>query len=532
MNLAEPVLDQARRAGDAIAVQMGDDRLTYEEFVAESMRVAAGLRDLGVRRGDRVLMFSENTIECLVTYLATARMGAIFTPVHASFQVSELDYVLDNAAPSAVIAQAALWERLERCGESRLPPVRIVLDSPRGDLLPFGEVGRASAPIGVETVDDETPVLICYTSGTTDRPHPVTRSHAHEIWNATTYAQVWDYRPGDRALVTLPLSWVWGLSTLAQALLFAGSTVVLQREFVAKEALLEIESSRISLFTGTMSMYTALLGELERHEYDLSSLRHLYRGGEPINNEVVKALESRIGLRLTDGYATTEAAPVIAVDPVHDRDAPVGTAGRLVPRARVRLVNEQGDDVPRGEVGEAWLSGPGIMLGYWNEPELTAERLTPDGWFRSGDLLVEGLNGYYFVVGRSTDVIIRNGAKVAPAEVESALSSLPGVRDAVAVGVPDEEFGESIVAFVLLDQGCIMSADDIYDHLSDRIARFKLPSHIHFVDELPVRRNQKRDRAWFQQLALAEPAPDSSVFPDLKPSSPDATDRPRLRLVE
>lgn len=533
MNLAELTLDRAREAGDAIAVQMGRESLTYEEFVRESERVAAGLRELGIRRGDRVMMFSENSIEHLVTYLATARLGAIFTPIHASFQVSELEYVLANATPSAIIAQAALWDRLQRCGDQHLPAIRIVVDPPHGDLIPFHEIGRLSAPVGVEPVDDETPVLICYTSGTTDRPHPVTRSHAHEIWNAKAYARVWDYRAGDRALVTLPLSWVWGLSTLAQALLFAGSRIVLHKDFEPAATLAEIESSRITLFAGTMSMYTGLLGELgRRSSYDLSSLRRLYRGGEPINNEVVKALEARLGVRLTDGYATTEAAPIIAVDPVHDVDAPVGTAGRLVPGARVRIVDEQGDDVPAGEVGEAWLGGPGIMLGYWNEPELTAEYLTSDGWFRSGDLLVEDTDGYYFVVGRSADVIIRNGAKIAPAEVESALAGLPGVRDAVAVGIPDEDFGESIVAFLLRDPECIMSADDIYDLLSDRIARFKLPSDIRFVDELPVRRNEKRDRAWIRERALAgldlDPAPAPET--DGRRLRPDH--RVHLRLVE
>jgi long-chain acyl-CoA synthetase len=532
MNLAELVLSRAREAGDTIAVQMGRKRLTYAEFVCESERVASGLRELGIRRGDRVMMFSENTIEYLVAYLATARLGAIFTPIHASFQVSELEYVLANATPSAVIAQAALWKRLERCGEEHLPSVRVVVGPARGELIPFEEIGRTSAPVGVEPVEADAPVLICYTSGTTDRPHPVTRSHANEIWNARTYARVWDFQAADRALVTLPLSWVWGLSTLAQALLFSGSTVILHKEFEAAAALAEIESSRISLFTGTMSMYTALLGELGRHSYDLSSLRRLYRGGEPINNEVVKALESRIGVRLSDGYATTEAAPIIAVDPVHDLDAPVGAAGRLVPGAEIRIVDEQGDDVPVGEVGEAWLGGPGIMLGYWNEPEITAERLTPDGWFRSGDLLLEGDNGYYFVVGRSADIIIRNGAKIAPAEVEAALNSLSGIRDSVAVGVPDDEFGESIVAFVLLDPGCIMSADDVYDLLSDRIARFKLPSLIQFVDELPVRRNEKRDRAWIRRCALAGLELDSTTAPGTGRLHPAGDHRAHLRLVE
>jgi long-chain acyl-CoA synthetase len=529
MNLAELALARAREAGDAVAVEMGHKKLTYAEFARESDRVAAGLHDLGIRRGDRVLMFSENSIEVLVAYAATARLGAVFTPIHPSFQVGELEYVLANATPKAVIAQRALWKRLQRCHSRHLPSIRIVVDVAHEDLIRFDGLGLTAPAVCVEPVDDETPVLICYTSGSTDRPHPVTRSHSHEIWNARTYAQVWDYLPSDRALVNLPLSWAWGLSTLAQALLSVGATVVLHKEFTAAETLAEIQSSKISLFAGTMSMYTALLGELDRRTYDLSSLRHLYRGGEPINVEVVKALETRIGLHLSDGYATTEAAPIIAVDPVNHPDAPPGTAGRLVPGAKVRIVDDEGNDVPRGEVGEAWVGGPGIMLGYWDEPALTAAHLTPDGWFRSSDLLLEGDGGYYFVVGRSSDVIIRNGAKIAPAEVESALTSLPGIRDSVAVGVPDEDFGECIVAFVLPDPRCIMSADDVFDHLSDRIARFKLPSVIQFVDELPVRRNEKRDRAEVRKRALA--ALNLGVAPDVG-RLPPADQRPHLRLVE
>lgn len=532
MNLAKLVLAHAHLDGDRIAVRMGRESLTYQQLAAESERVAAGLRELGVRRGDRVMMFSENNIEYLVSYIAIARLGAIFTPVHSSFQADELEYALANSTPRAVIAQPPLWARLERCGSEQLPPIRIVLGSAVGDVVTFDWLGRgASVSVGFEDMDANDPALICYTSGTTDKPHPVTRSHGHEIWNAQTYADICDYRSDDRALVTMPLSWVWGLSTSCQALLSAGATVVLHTEFDADSVLDEIQESGITLFAGTMSMFTAMLGALNDRTRDLSSLRHLYRGGELLNNEVAKQIETRTGLRLHDAYATTEAAPILAVDPVRDPNPSAGTAGRLVPGARIRLVDEHGADVPRGEVGEAWLGGRGLMLGYWNEPELTADRVTVDGWFRSGDLLVEDENGYYFVVGRTADVIIRNGAKIAPAEVESALTSLPGVRDSVAVGVPDEEFGENIVAFVLLDPGCIVSVDDVYAQLSDRIARFKLPSDIHFVDELPLRRNEKRDRRSLRQYALNTLFAEPSSAPISKADPPE-TRRARLRVID
>jgi long-chain acyl-CoA synthetase len=531
MNLAELALRHARESADTVAIRMGTECLTYAELASESKRVADGLADLGVLRGDRVMMFSENCLEYLVVYLATARLGAVFSPVHASFQVNELSFVLANATPRALIAQGSLWSRLDRCDPALVPSVRIDIDGRRGDLVTYAELGQnSSSDISIATVSDDDPILICYTSGTTDRPHPVARSHAHEIWNARTYADVWDYRPGDVALVTLPLSWLWGLSSLSQALLSVGATIVLHAEFDAFQVLDEIERSQISLFTGTMSMFTALSSALNANSHDLSSLRRVYRGGEPINNEVVRNLEARLGLRLTDAYATTEVAPVIAVDPNRDTEAPPFTAGRLVPGAKVRLVDDNGEDVAVGEVGEAWLGGRGLMLGYWNEPALTKDRMTADGWFRSGDLLVENEDGFYFVVGRSSDVIIRDGAKIAPAEVESALAGISGVLDAAAVGVPDDEFGESIVAFLVLAPDCVVSVDDVYDHLSDRIARFKLPSNIYFVDTLPVRRNEKRDRASIRRHALEAVAQGSASFGST--TIVHGTGRARLRIVD
>lgn len=532
MNLAQFVLAQCRTAPDRIAVRMDADSLSYGDLDRRSEQVAAGLEHLGVRRGDRVMMIAENSVEHLVSYLAVARLAAIFTPVHPSYQADELTYVLANCQPRVLIADSAIFERLAAAQVHDLPANRVVLGAPGNGLLPFDQLlASATGARDPATVHDDEPVLICYTSGSTDTPQPVTRSHGHEVWNARTYAALCDYREEDRALVAMPLSWVWGLSTSCQALLSVGATIVLHRDFDAAAALHEIESSEITLFAGTMSMLTAVLHALDARPRDLASLRHVYRGGEPLNIEVARRLEARTGLRLLDAYATTEAAPVLAVDPVRDAEAPPGTVGRLVHGAKIRIVDENGDDVPRGEVGEAWLGGRGLMLGYWNEPEMTAARVTADGWFRSGDLMVEDEHGYFYVVGRTGDVIIRNGAKIAPAEVESALSSLAGVRDSVAVGVPDAEFGESIVAFVVLEPGSIVSVDDIYSQLSDRIARFKIPSEIRFVDELPVRRNEKRDRRSLRQ----EAANTSSVEARL-PSAPFATapsaEGRRLRIVK
>jgi acyl-coenzyme A synthetase/AMP-(fatty) acid ligase len=533
MNLARLVIAAADTDPARTAVRIGRDSLTYREFVDEGARVAAGLVDLGVRPGDRVMLFARNSIDYLVIYHAVARIGAVFAPIHESFQIIELEYVLANLEPAVIIADASLWERLNRCA-SVAAGVRFVRLGGEGSTahgISYSDLGRSAEPVDVIDVAPDTPALICYTSGTTDHPHPVTRSHRVEVFNAETYASVWDYRREDIALIALPLSWVYGLSTLSQGLLRVGATIVLHADFVAEEVIGEIERSRVTLFAGTMSMYVALLKELQHLDADLSSLRQAYRGGEPVNVGVVEALERHLGLRLTDAYATTEVAPVLAVQATSEVHAPFGTAGRLVPGAEIRVVDDDGDDVAPGEIGEAWLGGQGRMLGYWREPELTARQVTADGWFRSGDLVRQDEDGFYYVMGRSADVIIRNGAKIAPAEIESALARIPGVRDSVVVGVPDEEFGESIVAFLQLDPGCVVSIDDVYYHLSDRIARFKLPGQIYIVDELPIRRNEKRDRASIRNHAIAD------LSHDLSPTHgrtriPPAGGPPRLRLID
>jgi long-chain acyl-CoA synthetase len=530
VNLAELILDRAHSAPDTIAVRMGRSKLTFEELESETARVAGGLTKLGISRGDRVMLFARNRIEHLVIYIATARIGAVFVPIHESFQVNELEYALANAAPTALIADRALWKRLSRCDQHNIPPVRFTFGRPVERVSSFDELRSSEPREDIVTMPKSAPVLICYTSGSTDHPHPVARSHGHEIWNARTWADVWDYRPDDVALVAMPLSWVWGLSSQSMALLGAGSTVVLHRDFDPSAVLSEIERSMITLFAGTMSMITALVPLMEQRRHDLGSLRRVYRGGEQINITVARAFEALAGTRLIDSYATTEVSPVLAVDPVRHENVPAGSVGRLVTGALIRVVDSQGAEVARGEVGEALLSGEGVMLGYWGEPELSRLRLTPDGWFRSGDLVCEGPRGYYFIVGRSSDVIIRNGARIAPAEVESALVALPGVRDSVAVGIPDAEFGESIVAFVVLDEESVVGVDDIYYHLADRIARFKLPSEIIFIDRLPVGANGKRDRRWMKEQAVALSTESRSAAVAVE--APTGANRPRLKLIE
>lgn len=510
MNLAELVVRHADESPGRCALSFAGREITYGDYKDFAGRLASVLLKHGVQRGDRVLFFSRNSPEFFITYTACAWIGAVFTPVHHAFKGSELRYVGSNSRARLAIVGADLLEVYLQFAENLETLPREVISvgesaAHSGDerVQVFGELlAQESELPEIVAVEDAAPVLICYTSGSTSRPKPVLRSHAGEIWNAETYRKFWDLRPEDRALMSLPLSWVYGLSTLGQSLLAAGSTIEILTHFNPVTVVETISEKKITLFGGTNTMYVKMLDVFDKRGADLSSLRNCYIGGEPSNATAVERFEGLIGSRLWQGYAATEAAPVLLTDPCFDKNAPRHTVGRLVPGAEIRLVSADLEDVSAGEPGEAWLRCPGSMLGYFDEPELTSTRITEDGWFRSGDLVVEK-NGYYFVVGRKIDMIIRGGSNIAPSEVEGALTAIPGIVDAVVFGIPDSEYGEKVVAALKTTAGFDLSDSDISSELSQDLASYKIPTTYLWNLDLPDGVTGKRDRRAVREVAIA-----------------------------
>lgn len=497
MNLADIVVDHARKRPTHLAFIQGDVELTYGEFDALTARVAGWLTAHGVERGDRVLYYSENTIELLATYFGAARIGAIFAPVNAGFKLGEFSFIAQSAQPALAFVSESLYDDYATFEAElpELPRTLVVVGTgavPSGRIS-FKEVASWERPAPIVDVDPDDAVLISFTSGSTATPKPVARSHGGETWSARTYADVWDYRPEDRALTALPLSWSYGMSTTTTAMLAAGATNVLLAHFNPVRVLDAIESERITLFAGTNTMFVKLLDVYRKQARDLSSVRNCYVGGEPINRSVTGAFEEVLGKRLWEGYAATEAFPILVTQPRTDADAPRETCGRIVPGAELRIVDEHGVEVSEGEVGEAQFTCPGRMLGYYKDPDLTSSRLTSDGWVKSGDLVRRDEDGYFFVVGRISEMIIRGGANIAPSEVESAIVTIEGIEDATVVAVPDEEYGESVVAFVSANDGSL-DEDTVRTLLQSRLASFKVPARIFFNVDLPSGTTGKKDR--------------------------------------
>ena len=516
MNLFDLISASVERDPDHAAVVFQQWTMSYRDMLSAARRVSATLQRHGVQPSDRVLMYAPNTPEYWPVYLGCAHMGAIFAPVNTAFRARELEYVLPNAQANVAFVHssvAAEFRELSAAAQGA-PKTIIEFEGPRDGVAEpmqslFEHLSDHEDASPAKAVPADHGALICYTSGTTSTPKPVLHSHASEIFAALGYVAAWRMERSDRGLVTLPLAWIYGLSSAGLALLTAGATVHLMTHFNPERALEAIELNRATIFFGSMSMYVKMVDVLDRRDFKLSSLRLCTNGAEPCPDASVRAFESRAGIRLTHAYALSEARPVVAEDPLDD-SAPPGTCGRLVPGATLRLLDEAGHDVPVGAVGEAFIRCPGMLSEYFLEPELTQQRLDADGWLRTGDLVSRDERGYYFVVGRSGDMIIRSGVNISPAEIEDALLEHGQISQAVVVGAPDPVSGQAVFAFIVPRPGVALEQEDIKSHLASRIAQYKMPQRFVVQDDLPTGPSGKLDRAALKAAALKLETPSSA----------------------
>lgn len=506
-NIFQLFESSARQRPDAIAVHYEGRQITYGHLLDETLRVAALLRALGVREGDRVLIYSPNTPEYLSVFYGCAHVGAVLAPVNDTFRMTELRYIAKNASADVAFVHASILDPfLENLRGSLDAPSKIVALGTHG-ATPAGVLGayeRLLAPTETAPAVDcaaDAPGLIVYTSGSTTVPKAVLHTHGSLHFSLTTYAAVWEYTDSDIAVVSPPMSWVFGLILTSAAMLTVGTTVVLLRRFHPERVLEAVEQFRATLLFGTMSMYTKMLDVLNKTDYDMSSLQFCMIGGEPCPDSLLKPVEARFGLRFCQAWAFSENHPLVLMRP-QDKDAPRGTAGRPAPGVEIRLIDPDGNEVTGAGSGEAWVRGPGAMTCYFGNPELTAERIDAEGWIQTGDLLKRDEDGYLFVVGRASEMIIRSGANIAPAEVETALLEHPDIASACVVGIPDRRSGEAIVAFVTPRNGAEIGTAEILDHLRSRLARYKLPQEILLMQTLPVTANNKIDRKALKQIAI------------------------------
>ncbi|WP_253831045.1 acyl-CoA synthetase [Prauserella aidingensis] len=461
---------------------------SHGEFALRVRRTAAALAGLGVGRGDRVAWTGGNHPSALETLYACGQLGAIWVPVNARLAAPEAEYILRHAGASVVVHGRELGELADTLRD-RLEGVRhwVAAEPPTeggAGSLRYEQLLADTDPVPRdEPVSLDDPCLIMYTSGTTGRPKGAVLTHGNMTWNAMNQLLGFDFAQDERTLALAPLFHIGGLNGTVNPALLRGGCAVIVRRFDPTGTLQVIEAQRINSFFAVPTMLDAMAREPEFRTRDLSALRTIGAAGAPLPLPTLRTWLDR-GVTMQQAYGMTEAAPGCTVLDSADAERKVGSAGKPLFFTDVRVVRPDGHDTGGDEVGEVIVQGPNVMAGYWNDPEQTAEVLV-DGWYHTGDAGSLDADGFLYIRERFKDMIISGGENVYPAEVESALLELPAVIEAAVIGVPDEKWGEVGLALLVAAPGTTEDPEAIRAALRERLAGFKVPRHIRFVDDLP-----------------------------------------------
>jgi len=506
--VGEAFLETAASAPDRVAVVdcYQSVRLTWAEYAKEALRTAAGLRGLGLEPGDRVGVWATNCVEWMLLQFGCALAGVVLVNVNPAYRSHELSYVLKKSGMKALF----LRERDRRSEykaifeESRDGvDVRTVYLGTR-EWQAFLREDDGVRP----DIDPGSAANMQYTSGTTGRQKGVLLSHVNLVNNARFIGEYMNLTAEDRICVPVPLFHCFGsvIGTMVAAV--TGAAVVLPGpHFDARATLGAIEAERATAVYGVPAMFIAELNDPEFARFDLSSLRTGMMAGSPCPVEIMRRVVDDMHCReMLVGYGQTEATPIITMARVTDSvETRCGTVGCALPETEVRIVSTStGETLPAGEQGELHARGYMVMLGYDGEPEATRKAVDGEGWLHTGDLAVMREDGYFHITGRATDMIIRGGENVYPREIEEFLHTHPKVADVHVVGLPDERLGEVVLAWVRLKAGVEATAEEIQDFCKGRLAYFKVPQFVRFVDSYPMTISGKIQKYKIREQEIAE----------------------------
>jgi fatty-acyl-CoA synthase len=503
-------------AREALVVSHQGVRQTWAEFDATVTAVAKGLLGIGIEPGERVGMWSPNFAEWAYIQYATAKIGAIQVNVNPAYRTNELRYVLEQSGCRLLVTRTGYLNSAYRdmVNEVRpgLPALERVIYFDTDDwteLLAAGaSVSDAELAASGASLAPEDPINIQYTSGTTGFPKGATLSHLNILNNALLVGQALAYDETDRVCIPVPYYHCLGMVLGNLACSVYGATMVVPTPTFDAEAVLRAcQDERCTSLYGVPTMFIAELGHPTLASFDLSSLRTGVMAGSPCPIEVMrKVIDGMHMHEVTIAYGMTETSPVSTqtstTDPLERR---VSTVGRVLAHVESKIVDpETGGTVARGEAGEYCTRGPHVMLGYWNDPERTAEAIDADGWMHSGDLATMDEEGYVNIVGRIKDMIVRGGENIYPREIEEFLYKHPAVADAQVIGVPDERYGEEVMAWVRLASGAALREEELKAFCQGKIAHFKVPRYVKFVTEFPMTVTGKIRKVEMRERSIAE----------------------------
>jgi long-chain acyl-CoA synthetase len=472
-NLACNLVETARTHPDSIALRIGDAALSYTELDSGSAKVAALLRERGAEPGDRIGIMLPNVPQFALAYYGVLRAGCVVVPMNPLLKEREVGFYLSDSGAKLAFAWHACSGEAELGAAAARADIVVVAPAEFQALI-----ADVEATPEVAERDGHDTAVILYTSGTTGRPKGAELTHANLGRNVGIALGLFSLSAGDVVLGALPLFHSFGQTCGLNSAVKAGACLALVPRFDPEAVLDTVERHGVNVFQGVPTMYSALLNHPRRAEYDVTTLRVCVSGGAALPVEVLRAFEREFGCMILEGYGLSETSPIASFNhPRKERKA--GSIGTPVEGVEMRLLD------PEGDVGEIAIRGHNVMKGYWNRPDATAEAIDPDGWFRTGDLARVDEDGYFFIVDRKKEMIIRGGYNVYPRELEEVLHEHPAVLEAAVIGLPHPELGEEVAAAVALKPDAIASEAVVREFVKSQVAAYKYPRHVWFVDALP-----------------------------------------------
>ena len=469
------------------AVVDGGRRLSYRQLNRRVNRLARALQAQGLTQGDRLSLLSYNSLEYIEVIMASAKLGLVLVPLNWRLTAAELTFQLGDSGVKTLIFDPDLRDLaqgiLERMSFERL---MVLGTKPRLEARPYEALlaGQGDEePVMEQEITSEAPFIIMYTAGTTGKPKGAVLTQGNCLYNALSLQVDMEFTSGDRDLVALPMFHIGGIGLFTLPMLYVGGTVVIQRSFEPNQALDLLRREGITLFFGVPAIFLFLIQSPEFNPKAFAGVRLVMSGGAPLPPSLVDQYHTQ-GIILQQGYGMSEAAPSIATLAKPWALSKKGSVGRVVFHLEARVGGDDGNELPRGEVGELLLRGPNVMQGYWNRPEANEEAFS-GGWFHTGDLARMDSEGFLYMVDRKKDMFISGGENVYPAEVENAIFALEQVAEAAVIGLPDPKWGEVGCAVVVLKEGQSLQAQEVSAHLKTCLAKYKIPKKVVFTEALP-----------------------------------------------
>ncbi|MBS2000858.1 MAG: AMP-binding protein [Candidatus Obscuribacterales bacterium] len=516
-NYFEKIVAERQHADALVSVQQ-NIRYSYIQLLERINLCASGFLRLGIERGDRVGIWSTNNAEWIVTQLAAAKVGAILVNINPGYRTSELEYVLGQSGVKLLVVipkhrTSNYLEMLEELAPTffvagdkspcdKLPNLQNIIvigahGKLPGRLLSFDQVTAMGSELEASALKErekqlqfDDPVNIQYTSGTTGLPKGVTLSHHNLLNNGLLAARAMNLGPDSRFCVPMPFYHCGGMISSALATISVGGAVVIPSPFYDDTAVLTaVQQEQCTHLSGVPTMFIGELHHPEFDSFDVTSLQGGFMAGAPCPVQLMRDVANRMKMQqIVILYGLTEASPLMTATTCNDSlEIRATTVGRVIPGIELKIVDAQtGEVVPRGVQGEICSRGHGVMLGYWNNPQATAEAIDKSGWLHSGDLGVMNADGFINITGRKKDMIIRGGENIYPREIEEVLHEHKGIAQAQVFGVPDARLGEEVSAWIMVKQGEALTPDEVREWLKERVAYFKVPKYVKLVSEFPM----------------------------------------------